>query len=163
MAFLHSAYTENTPEMREWLGKVGYELSKYYSNKLDLIFTTSTGKYGTFRNTPEEIERYSSTKHVIGGRLDCLGNPDLFKAVTAMRDDSDYMQWFILDEYRQCGIGGNIVGLEPRKKIGEKWFLYESNDLKITKAINQDIEQSFFGKSDMRKATLPEILERFKK
>lgn len=31
MSFKYSAFTENTPEMREWLEGLGYRLSEYYS------------------------------------------------------------------------------------------------------------------------------------
>ena len=30
--------------------------------------------------------------------INCIGNPQLFKAVSAMRDDSDYMQWFVSND-----------------------------------------------------------------
>ena len=30
--------------------------------------------------------------------IDCGTNEDLFKAVAALRDDSDYMQWFVTDK-----------------------------------------------------------------
>lgn len=159
--FKYSAFIENTSEIREYMESIDYRQRRLASAGGNVICTLSDGWY--------DIENSTTGKDMFGAYLelfkpiDCTGNPELFKAVTAIRDDSDYMQWFILDEYRQCGIGGNIVGLEPRKKIGEKWFLYKSDDLKITKAINQDIEHSFFGKSDMHKATLEELIEHFKK
>lgn len=98
----------------------------------------------------------------ITGAIDCGINESIFLAIAALRDNSDYMQWFILSKYISYGIGGQIAGLEPKKKIGEDWYLHESNNLKISNRINEDIQYSYNGTSDLRKATIPEIIEHFK-
>ena len=110
MKFKYSAIGKNTPENRKWLEKLGYYIPKIAS-KWDLLFTTSTGNVASLSNKNKGfLERDDSF-------IDCRNNPDLFKAVTAIREDSDYMQWFVIDEYMQFGIGGNVVGLEPRKRL----------------------------------------------
>lgn len=90
MKFIYSTFIENSPEMREWLEKIGYDISKVRSDKPYLIvdkgIAFSMG--GGFVEALKDREGY----------IDCLGNPELFKAVTALRHDSDYMQWFVIDE-----------------------------------------------------------------
>ncbi len=40
---------------------------------------------------------------VFSESIDCRSNHQLFKAVTAIRDDSDYMQWFYNPKFdRKC-------------------------------------------------------------
>lgn len=95
MNFKYSAFTENTPEAREWLEKLGYK--KVYLNGsfeepefdyvgIDILFTVP--EYGHYAIS--RIFNPVETKFI-----DCRSNLPLFKSVTAVRDDSDYMQWFI--------------------------------------------------------------------
>jgi hypothetical protein len=77
--YKRSAIIENTPEMIEWLEQNGYRLSSLFSNKGDNLFTSKCGVYGTFNNM--FITEYTSHEHVIGGRIDCRNNPELFKQI----------------------------------------------------------------------------------
>lgn len=94
MAFLHSVIGDNTPENREWLEKVGYKC-KYSQVHADIICTGhNTGYYSAIMSYDAN---HSWFKDDIDMFVDCRNNPKLFRAVTAMRDDSDYMQWFVCD------------------------------------------------------------------
>lgn len=65
-------------------------------------------------------------------RIDCGSNLELAKALAALRDDYDYMQWFI-------------------SEWDKEWYLY-----------NNDNSTFIDSQSDMRKATPRELIERFK-
>lgn len=81
--FKYSCIGDNTPENREWLEKIGYkDISRHSTGKY--IETTNSGGYSIFSN---DLVLYISNKNY-------TGNPQLFRAVTAIREDSDYMQWF---------------------------------------------------------------------
>ena len=85
MAFLYSVIGDNTPENREWLEKVGYEL----------VVNSELDKY---------ICVFHDSSYAIGGNfipdyfyhkaISLIENPQLFQSVTTLRSDSDYMQWF---------------------------------------------------------------------
>lgn len=87
MSFTYSAIGSNTPENREHLEKVGYkDISRYCSGKY--IETTVSGGYSIFSN---------DLVLSISPKKDYTGNDPLFQAVTAMRDDSNYLQWFVTE------------------------------------------------------------------
>ena len=92
MKFKYSAFIENTPEMREWLKSIGWK-EKYVQDDSDIIVCASnTGMFSAIvKETQNWFESYSIEC------VDCRDNPDLFKAVTAIREDSDYMQWFYIE------------------------------------------------------------------
>lgn len=97
MAFLHSVIGDNTIENREHLEKVGYTPLKFCVNGKYLYARSCTwaNKNRTWQ------EPYFATDNNIDNSpkyINCIGNPQLFKAVSAMRDDSDYMQWFISND-----------------------------------------------------------------
>ena len=49
------------------------------------------------KTCPYEFEiHYKTTKRLKG--IDCDTNEKLFLAIAALRDDSDYLQWFVCDE-----------------------------------------------------------------
>lgn len=94
MAFLYSAIGDNTIENREHLKKIGYDIScPCVRFKTSSLFTDKDGEVHTF----QEEELGECLLEIKQGKCDlinCIGNTQLFKAVSAMRDDSDYMQWF---------------------------------------------------------------------
>ena len=88
MSFKYNCIGDNTPENREWLEKVGYEL--VVNSELDkYICVFHDSSYAIGGNFIPDCFYHKAVK--------CIGNPQLFKAVSAMRDDSDYMQWFVTD------------------------------------------------------------------
>ena len=100
---------KNTPELRKNLEELGYEpyrLIKQHPNIWHGIssFTNST-YYGLGKN---ELENYAPKEHYEGKHfVDCGTNEELFLALAALRDDSDYMQWFT-DEEKWFKFGGII-------------------------------------------------------
>lgn len=83
MKFKYSAFIENTPEMREWLESLGKHTS--FPLRGDFIYTSDDIYLCVYENeVVNENELF----------IDCRSNPDLFKAVTAIREDSDKWQYF---------------------------------------------------------------------
>lgn len=72
--------------------------------------------------------------------------PPLFKALTAIRDDSDYMQWFKL-------INEDVIVLD---KDEDGFYLCEDKSIEEELAYNMLF-------LEFHKATLKELQERFKK
>lgn len=86
MSFTYSAIGDNTSENREHLEKIGYKDQMIKGNSIlyackGIAYTTEV-HYPSFRLLQKEKV------------IDCRNNPALFRAVTAMREDSDYMQFF---------------------------------------------------------------------
>lgn len=88
MAFLHSVIGDNTIENREHLEKLGYKF----------INLSWDGKY-IFTSKDKNEAYYANGSGF--GHINCIGNPQLFQAVSAMRDDSDMHQLFFIE-----GLGG---------------------------------------------------------
>ncbi|MBK5721400.1 hypothetical protein JGH11_10995 [Dysgonomonas sp. Marseille-P4677] len=88
MNLKYSAFTENTTEMREWSEKLG--ITRISSDIGNLILVIN-GQYMCFELDGDLGNNFSNA-------INCLGNPALFKAVTAVREDSDKDQWFVFDE-----------------------------------------------------------------
>lgn len=92
MKFTYSAFIENTPEMREWLEKLGYKSSVEF----DAIECSLPYLVTIIRNNDPAYLACSLNDGLIWeDDIDCRSNPSLFKAVTAIREDSDYMQWLV--------------------------------------------------------------------
>lgn len=109
MGFKYSAIIENTLEAREWLHSIGVSHNPF-DDELDenewLI--ANYGMYISIRPIQEELLNY-----VYKTDINCLGNMPLFRAVTAVRDDSDYKQWFYWDD---------------DSDEGDPWMLSEQNN-----------------------------------
>lgn len=87
--FKYSCYIENSKEAREWLEMIGWK-EKYVQDDSDIIVCASnTGLYSVIVEQTQDWFKEYSVKCI-----DCTNNLPLFKALTAVRDDSDYMQWF---------------------------------------------------------------------
>lgn len=107
MSFKYSAFIENSKEAREWLESIGYDPCPCVGDDPgDLIFTDHTR--GKFHGYDEEVygDILAEREEVGGDEVDCRGNFDLFKAVTAVRDDGlEYMVWYINNhtgQWKQC-------------------------------------------------------------
>lgn len=89
MSFQYSVIGDNTPENREHLEKVGYEQDgqPYFT---PFLFT----KEGCYYRVHESFAFALLNEPRENLIIDCRNNPALFQAITAMRDDSDYLQWF---------------------------------------------------------------------
>ncbi|WP_101690731.1 hypothetical protein [Dysgonomonas massiliensis] len=142
MKFMYSAFTENTPEMREWLEKLGYEEGYHYDlfNKYIYTYKAINDKWYFCSCRINDFSVYN---------INCLGNSQLFQAVTAMRDDSDYMQWFVADEDTFTRDGDACIWRKGH-------FLFSVDNDYIGK--NQEEEYQI----KAHKAALPELQEHFK-
>lgn len=74
---------KNTPELRKKLEELGYISNIFNNNDVNNIYVD---KLGTYISVDIENHPYY---------IDCGTNEELFLALAALRDDSDYMQWFV--------------------------------------------------------------------
>ena len=96
---------KNTKELRDKLEDLGYEEYPYGYIGDENLYAESY-REGWFDgmewHVTGEIPNYDSTTDddVKGGDygVDCGVNEDLFLAIAALRDDSDYMQYFVTEE-----------------------------------------------------------------
>lgn len=86
MAFLHSAFTENTKEAMEWLESIGY--TPVCVEKDEPTIYTHKKKNGWFMTSTTLIDNFP--KYFVN----CRGNIQLFRRITAARDDTDHGQMF---------------------------------------------------------------------
>ena len=94
MKFKYSVIGDNSQENREWLEKLGYKPGYVWSKDSNLIFAVD----GTFCiDNTNAVYKYA---RIYDNLINCLGNPQLFQAVTAIREDSDYLQWFMCQTSR---------------------------------------------------------------
>ena len=131
--FTTPCFIENTPEAREWLEAIGY--IEIYDGFKPMIYT----------NRHESSWFYSSTTILDDfprGYVDCRGNFELFKAITALREDSMFMQWFV-----------NDMDWGMHHKKGQ-WFIcnHRGNNLMVERIL----------KGHYHKATPEELTEHFK-
>ena len=115
---------KNTPELRKKLEELGYNLHPSYGDNGQYLYLNRGFYHTDVVGYSEEIERM----------IDCGTNEELFLALAALRDDSNYMQWFT---------------------DGEKWFQNKQNDIEI-------IRYGAGDPINFHKATVEEIIEHFK-
>lgn len=89
---------KNTPELRKKLEYLGYSHGKpkYYAddddNKYDFIMCHN-GRFFLLSQENHVIRNgHPLKKH---GSINCGTNESLFLAIAALRDDTNYMQWFV--------------------------------------------------------------------
>lgn len=88
MKFQYSAFIQNSPQMRKWLKGLGYiNLSK--CNGEYLLTYDDSNEVGSF-----DLDFILRAIGEGRNSIDCRKNPSLFKAVTAIRSDNHYNQWF---------------------------------------------------------------------
>ena len=134
MKFKYSVIGDNTQENREWLEKVGC-INFDYNFKGTHIISYWSGRYG---NNYYQCVTYHEliSLRMYESAINCIGNSPLFKAVSAMREDSDLIQWFTDGKNWNLCIRNNYL----------KWCL----------------ENAPFQYSNIHKATLTELQEKFK-
>ena len=91
--FTQSCYiNENSKELREKLKSLGYKLNhgKAWGEYLACFKTKDTNKDMFVASPDYDLKNMPNFTNSI----DCGTNEDLFLAIAALRDDSDYMQWF---------------------------------------------------------------------
>lgn len=92
MNFNYPAITENTRQVRVFLESIGYMFAKTISlSEFDLIYTYANGIHLIDKH---EVDYLDMSLFV-----DCRGNAELFRAVAAVCESTDYMQWFTDGKY----------------------------------------------------------------
>lgn len=118
---------KNTEELRKKLEDLGYNLA--YGRCIDCSCLATSAFHGQYMSIAEEI--YDSTNpHITyncANRKDCGTNEELFLAIAALRDDSNYMQWFITDSPLSVSyddsIGNDHYFTEPKGSM----FFWDEN------------------------------------
>lgn len=113
---------KNTPELRKKLEELGYHYT-WYNDGSGIYSYNNIAQVFTYK---KELP-----KECIGCPAD---NEELFLALAALRDDSDYMQWFT---------------------DGEKWIQNKQNDIEV-------IRCGAGNPINFHKATVEELIEYFK-
>ena len=129
---------KNTPELREKLESLGYKYSGADGKTLDYIITFPHKALYSIFDKWHIIKQPKVFSKWIPCRAD---NEELFLALAALRDDNDYMQWFICDDNESM-----FKVNKPNMTMDE--FIYNYMD-----GWNTD---------GARKATTEEIIEHFK-
>ena len=97
MKFKHSAFIENTPEMREWLEELGYE--RWIVTNRDYLYTEIDSEEPWFSDA------HITSIENITDYVNCVGNPSLFKAVTAISTTTDIGKYYINNhtgQWKKC-------------------------------------------------------------
>lgn len=167
---------KNTPELREKLEKLGYNICPcalfYDACWLDTNVETVHGIGYSDETYPlpqeEQLKRFLAENKISNTPLiDCSDNEAMFLALAALRDDSDYMQWFVSPKThtkRLSGCFGQIVGMDGHYQeiVGYEWYIHENKDNALTERLNAMIQMEV---EDMEflphKATVEEIIEHF--
>ena len=133
---------KNTEELRKKLEDIGYKNASS-SNHHDIIYTDA--EHGVYFTT------FASNITDDEVAYDCKYNRTLFLAIAALRDDSNYMQWFITDSPLSVSyddsIGNDHYFTEPKGSM----FFWDEN-------WNHDTIIS----GSYHKATVEELINHFK-
>lgn len=167
MGFITNCFIrKNTPELRSKLEELGYKYSTFDNLELDGIITfPSRNKYSVWANYHFD-ERHNLT---LTSYIDCGTNEELFLALSALRDDSDYMQWFMCPKTRpkiSPGYCGQIVGMDGYYKeiVGYEWYRHENKDNALTERLNVMVQMEAENMEfEPHKATVEELIEHFKR
>lgn len=142
MKFKYSAFIENTHEMREWLERLGYTvLNSRFEGDLILSGYALSTQYTPFES--KDLDWFIRNVKPI----DCRSNPDLFKAVTAIREDSDKFQWFRMEK--------STLGFEF-------WYLCTKTTFESIQVFKEGHGQWQVDNTMAFKASLHELQEHFK-
>lgn len=128
---------KSTYKLMDRLNELGYRLFGCELNEDLCIFTEPEYRLYSvefFSNIPHPDETDS---------IDCGTNEELFLALAALRDDSNYMQWFICTE-------DYIESPDKEWKVGD-WDLNTCMDVTYGQQLPH-----------WRKATVDELIEHFK-
>ena len=80
---------KNTQEIRNKLSKIGYLESAFYCGDLSNLCVNVLGN--------GEYDEANDYAPLLCNAIDCGDNEDLFLAIAARRDDTDYMQFFVTE------------------------------------------------------------------
>ena len=152
MVFIQPCFIrKNSPELRKKLEELGYKPS-YPIFQYPEVFKhiAACNFFGSkyYGVSDDEVSHHGEIKDAIKNRgmIDCGTNENLFLAIAALRDDTDVNQWFIY----------NTIGNQVGKFETVVWV--KCLDVKMEDYFSYDNIYKF-----MRKATVEEIIEHFKK
>ena len=138
MAFTqHCFIRKNTLELRKKLEELGY--TNVPNGRGEWFIPIEELKY--LITYPESGYYQGCNGYWYKDDFNCGTNEELFLALAAMRDDCDYMQWFICDD-------------------NESMFKVDAPDMSMPKFIHEYMDG--WDVSGARKATVEEIIEHFK-
>ena len=136
---------KNTANIRNRLKELGYYCNPYlgWNNLFTCVFGV---------NSVYSLDDYDTNGlKEIDGLIDCGTNEELFLAIAALRDDSNYMQWFIAESSLSVSFGDAIGNdhyfIEPKGSFFF-WGIEYQNATIIS--------------GNFRKATVNELIEHFK-
>ena len=146
----------NTEALRKKLEELGYfNDSPEWTNNCSIIWAYQYPMKGF--DTPNYVIADSFDipfdKHsaLCGKFIDCGFNEELFLAIAALRDDSNYMQWFITD---------SILSVSYDDSIGNDHYFTEPKGIMFFWDENWNHETIISG--HYHKATVNELIEHFK-
>lgn len=143
--------TANTPALRLALQKLGYEASQTFVCTEKAIWLSGYRYYST-DNISVNADFPIGEIDLPYGRY-CGDNVDLFLAVAALRNDSDYMQWFKIPV---------IEKIDGKDTITEYiWYRHEENNRNVSDDIER-LSAHLNPEYDLsHKATVEELIEHF--
>ena len=136
---------KNTDNIRNRLKELGYYCNPYLG--WHNLFTCVFGVNSVYSLDDDDINGLKE----IYGLIDCGTNEELFLAIAALRDDSNYMQWFIAD---------SILSVSYDDSIGNDHYFTEPKGIMFFWDENWDNATIISGR--YHKATVDELIEHFK-
>lgn len=127
---------KNTDNIRNRLKEVGYKM-------------LSPIEYDNLECSDNWVNDIKSLNDCNG--INCGFNEELFLAIAALRDDSNYMQWFITD---------SILSVSYSDSIGNDHYFTEPKGIMFFWDENWDNATIISGR--YHKATVDELIEHFK-
>ena len=136
---------KNTDNIRNRLKELGYYCNPYlgWHNLCTCMF----GIISVYSWRDDDINALKE----IDVLVDCGANEELFLAIAALRDDSNYMQWFIAD---------SILSVSYGDSIGNDHYFTELKGIMFFWDENWDNATIISGR--YHKATVNELIEHFK-
>lgn len=136
---------KNTANIRNRLKELGYYCNPYLG--WNNLFTSIFGPTSIYSLDDDDINGLKE----IYDFIDCGTNEELFLAIAALRDDSNYMQWFITD---------SILSVSYDDSIGNDHYFTEPKGIMFFWDENWDNATIISGR--YHKATVDELIEHFK-
>lgn len=136
---------KNTANIRNRLKELGYYCNPYLG--WNNLYTSIFGPTSIYSLDDDDINGLKE----IYDFIDCGTNEDLFLAIAALRDDSNYMQWFIAD---------SILSVSYDDSIGNDHYFTEPKGIMFFWDENWGNATIISGR--YHKATVDELIEHFK-
>lgn len=147
---------KNSEKLRYKLEDLGYTLNIFDEDGLGQYLCVGGKTY---------ISACSIEDNIRLSCVDCDINDELFLAVAAIRDDTDYGQWFkipVTKVVKLPGFYGQVVGMDGNQIVQTGWnyIKYDKRDSRITESIKFMTESG--EKFIPSKMTIEELKEYFK-